>query len=86
MSWIQLHFLEHQKTFPEKEKPMHVLFVLFVLLLFIIIIYVDHYILFLFSIVAIIISIINISIIYEWKTKTYTIYYHTYIDYDHICM
>ena len=54
-------FFEHQKTFPEKEKPIHVLFVLLVLLLFIIIIiYVDHYnILFLFIIVAIIISIIN---------------------------
>lgn len=79
-------FWNTKKLCLKKRSLIHVLFVLFVLLLFIIIIYVDHYILFLFSIVAIIISIINISIIYEWKTKTYTIYYHTYIDYDHICM
>ena len=66
-------FFEHQKTVPEKEKPIHVLFVIISIIIYCIIIYVDHYnILFLFIIVAMftivvifIISSINITIIYE---------------------
>ena len=92
LSWIQWHFLEHQKTFPEKEKLNTCVICIIRIIVYCIIIYVDHYILFLFIIIAIFtmvvifISSINITIIYEWKSNTYTIYYHTYIDYDHIYM